>query len=769
MTPNSTRRLLCVAMLLIGSCWPVYGQTSPDVTPSSKADSNLATPKNGDIDQLIVSVIESSKSDPMSEEQLRQAIDTLTQQIAYSPHDVKLMVARAAAHVRLREMDEANKDLAIVLKKAPNDGRAWYVYALMKIDGTSPEFDAEAVKEGLAALKKAYELGYTDPKLYAFLGAAHQRLGDYRRAINALTKAIEGNLKEAYGYRGDMYSLMGEHQLAIADYSKAIQLGIAEPQIFWQRGSAYWEVKNYRGAVSDFTSVIAAMPDSAEAYHARAQCLVATNDWSAAIKDFDRAIHIQPSCAFISERGCAYIKHKEYKKGIADIRKAIQLNPGDLGNTYQASTDKKLSAEALAHGEQQIRQMLKDRPAMATHVAPGDKLWTWAVRKFAGEDLGTLVYWDSTTPVMAAAANVPSDGKSYGRIQVAPSEITSFVKEGSFEELWRNAVFELYNVASSPKFFEIERKARQSSVTRDEYVTMYLNTEEFALQRTRAFYITSFLEWMPDGVMENTNPWMWGCNLFPREPGSIPWVQGDDRPRTYATYFNLTQAVSAYQNGNLAKAKEYLQEVLPNEAYIPSELRRQARLIYGQIRVLERDYSGAIKDATVVLDIYPESEHALHLRGNALALQGKFGQALVDYNHALRIKPDYPEVLGLRAIVYANLKDDKAALADLDRAISLRPQDATMRSQRAELLLNSSDPAIRDTADAIKEAKKACELSQWKSPYSLSVLASAYAALNDFDNAIKWQEKAVSLSVGPEKEGYAKALVEYKQRQKERK
>jgi tetratricopeptide (TPR) repeat protein len=657
-------------------------------------------------------------------------------------------------------MEEANKDLIVALNKAPNDGQAWYVFALMKIDATSPEFDAEAVKEGIAALKKAHDLGYADPKLYAFLGAAHYRLADKRRAINGYTKAIESDVKEAYTWRGDVHAFTEDPQSAIADYNKAIELGFTEPRIFFQRASMYYEVKRYREAVSDFTRAITARPDLPGGYYGRAQCYIATDDWNAAIKDFDRAVQIEPSCKLISERGCAYIKHKEFTKGIADIRKAIQLNQGDVGVTYQASTDKKLSSDALAHGEKQLRQMLKDRPAMATHVAPGDKLWAWAVRKLAGEDLGVPIDWDPTTPAIVAAANVPSDGKTHGRIQVAPSE--------SFEELWKYAAFELYNVAASPEFLELDRKAREGSVTCDEYVAACLKVEVRADQRTRAFYLTSFLEWMPKSVIENTNPWMWGCTLFPDESGSIPLAYGDQRARIYAAYFNHTQAIREYRLGNYANVQEYLKNVLPNEDCLPMEDRCQARLMAGQIRVFGQDSTGAIADAEYVLDLQPENERALHLRGNALALQGKFDEALIDYNHALRIKPDYPEVLALRAIVFMNRKDDKAALADLDRAIGLQPQDGMTRSRRASLLLTISDPAIRNPAKALNEAKQGCELTKWKSAYSLSVLASAYAALSDFDNAVKWQEQAVAASPAAEKEGYATRLEVYKQLQKER-
>ena len=65
------------------------------------------------------------------------------------------------------------------------------------------------------------------------------------------------------------------------------------------------------------------------------------------------------------------------------------------------------------------------------------------------------------------------------------------------------------------------------------------------------------------------------------------------------------------------------------------------------------------------------------------------------------------------------------------------------------MLSACKDDQIRDGKQAVIDATKACEVSEWSTPLYLTGLAFARAETGDFDAAIKWQQKAMDLSPRP--------------------
>lgn len=175
---------------------------------------------------------------------------------------------------------------------------------------------------------------------------------------------------------------------------------------------------------------------------------------------------------------------------------------------FVGAAENRLTVELLAHGRRQVEQMLRDRPNMAAYptksgfklVKPTDPFYEWAVRKFAGEDTGSPVFWDSEEPAVASAEHSPPTTEIPAKIRISRRLRGDRLggwkgREKGFEVLWAHAIYELNNVAGFEVFLDLHKRAIEGRIEGEAYVMGSAKNEYLAKLKSMTFYKETWLPW----------------------------------------------------------------------------------------------------------------------------------------------------------------------------------------------------------------------------------------------------------------------------------
>jgi len=204
-----------------------------------------------------------------------------------------------------------------------------------------------------------------------------------------------------------------------------------------------------------------------------------------------------------------------------------------------------------------------------------------------------------------------------------------------------------------------------------------------------------------------------------------------------------------------------------------------ARLQIAEVRLLQKNYEDAVIQAGEVLLLNPKNADAHKCLGDALAAQDKTTEAEAEYSTALELKPDDATIREALAPILVKKGETDKALASLYEALKIQPtagahaQIAAIRAGQGEfadaaahyraalrlqpeapeilndlawLLATCPDTRIRDGAQAVGFAERACKLTDYKQTVMIGTLAAAEAEAGRFDDAISMAQKASALA-----------------------
>jgi len=221
-------------------------------------------------------------------------------------------------------------------------------------------------------------------KLYFNLGYCNQILKNNDLAIKDYSKALNFNPKlyTIYYNRGNVYYDKGEYNRAIQDFGKAIVLEPKYARFYNNRGSAYAKKGDYNRAIQDYNKAVTLNSEYAGAYFNRGLTYYDMEEYNRAIQDYNKAIELYPAFAdAYCNRGLAYYKKSDYDKAIQDCNKTIMMKPGNApayyncGKAYEKKKNNEKAIEAyknfieiasdwdqkrIEHAKERIKELQKE-------------------------------------------------------------------------------------------------------------------------------------------------------------------------------------------------------------------------------------------------------------------------------------------------------------------------------------------------------------------------------------------------------------------------
>ncbi len=138
----------------------------------------------------------------------------------------------------------------------------------------------------------------------------------------------------------------------------------------------------------------------------------------------------------------------------------------------------------------------------------------------------------------------------------------------------------------------------------------------------------------------------------------------------------------------------------------------------------------------------------LHLfLGHALAAEGKDEAAEEQFAQSARLAPEEAAAHFQWALMLAGRHKTADAIAHYRAALQAQPDFAEALNNLAWLLAASPDAQLRNGAEAVELASRACALTQTNDAIKIGTLANACAEAGQFAEAVEWAQKASAVAL----------------------
>jgi tetratricopeptide (TPR) repeat protein len=227
--------------------------------------------------------------------------------------------------------------------------------------------------------------------------------------------------------------------------------------------------------------------------------------------------------------------------------------------------------------------------------------------------------------------------------------------------------------------------------------------------------------------------------------------------------------------GQINSFIDYYSNVLAHEAHQTGKIDKHIifnihdKLTVGFLKI--KKYDLAKEHAIAALALKSDQAPLHNNLGNALSELGEFDEAVKHYKRALelstdsnttlttnrnlaktfsrqglRINPNQPDIQNLSGKIFYEDEKLEQAVYHWNMALQLRPDWPDVLNNLAWVKAEYENEDFYNPDEAVKQAQRACELTEFKRPDFVDTLAGAYAAAGKFPEAVKTAQKALDLA-----------------------
>ncbi|MBF0279364.1 MAG: tetratricopeptide repeat protein [SAR324 cluster bacterium] len=188
----------------------------------------------------------------------------------------------------------------------------------------------------LQYLNKTFELTNENPfiEIYNYRGLTYLGLGQYDLALKDYNKALQMDPEyvNAYLNRGNTHIRLAQNEQALLDFNQAIKLDPKNVGGYFNRGNMYLWQRQYRQALEDYKTVLRLDPSEIKAWINRGTAHLYLQQYEQAIENYNAALKLNPNFLEIFfNRGTVYRYLKQNSKALADYNKTLEINPRHAG------------------------------------------------------------------------------------------------------------------------------------------------------------------------------------------------------------------------------------------------------------------------------------------------------------------------------------------------------------------------------------------------------------------------------------------------------